>query len=64
MLTLFSFLTLLLVSTKSPQLPYVVKFLLIAAYLASYNPPKSDQRFFSKVINHTSYIYMSLIRLI
>ncbi|XP_014677965.1 PREDICTED: origin recognition complex subunit 5-like [Priapulus caudatus] len=32
----------------SVELPYYSKFLLIAAYLASYNPAKSDRRFFSK----------------
>ena len=30
------------------ELPYCSKFLLIAAYLASYNPPKTDKRFFLK----------------
>ncbi len=30
------------------ELPFYSKFLLIAAYLASYNPVKSDRRFFSK----------------
>jgi len=30
------------------ELPYYSKFLLIAAYLASYNPQKSDKRFFVK----------------
>ncbi|KAL4208610.1 origin recognition complex, subunit 5 [Rhizopus microsporus] len=30
------------------ELPYYTKFLLIAAYLASYNPPRFDVRFFSK----------------
>ncbi|KAL7639482.1 UNVERIFIED_CONTAM: hypothetical protein RMT77_009983 [Armadillidium vulgare] len=32
------------------ELPFYSKFLLISAYLASYNPPKSDKRFFTK--NH------------
>lgn len=30
------------------ELPYYSKYLLIAAYLASYNPAKSDKKFFSK----------------
>ncbi|CDW54727.1 ORC5 C domain containing protein [Trichuris trichiura] len=30
------------------ELPLLAKFLLIAAYIASYNPPKSDRRFFLK----------------
>ncbi|KAG4090746.1 origin recognition complex subunit 5-like protein [Neocallimastix lanati (nom. inval.)] len=30
------------------ELPYYTKFLLIASYLASYNPPRYDLRFFSK----------------
>ncbi|XP_074645442.1 origin recognition complex subunit 5-like [Tubulanus polymorphus] len=30
------------------ELPYYSKFMLIAAYLASYNPAKSDRRFFTK----------------
>ncbi|KAL5484618.1 hypothetical protein EMCRGX_G021147 [Ephydatia muelleri] len=34
--------------TKSLELPYVSKFLLMAAYLASYNPARMDRRFFSK----------------
>ncbi|XP_045761887.1 origin recognition complex subunit 5-like [Maniola jurtina] len=43
-----------LLSTKafaqSFELPFYSKFLLIAAYLASYNPPKEDKRLFMK--NH------------
>lgn len=43
-----------LTSTKtfaqSFELPYYAKFLLISAYLASYNPPKEDKRLFMK--NH------------
>jgi hypothetical protein len=31
------------------ELPYFSKFLLIAAYIASYNPSKTDRRFFVKV---------------
>lgn len=31
------------------ELPYYSKFLLIAAYLASYNPARTDRRFFLKV---------------
>ena len=34
------------------ELPYYSKFLLIAAYLASYNPAKSDKKFFAKVRKH------------
>lgn len=41
-----------LTSTKtfaqSFELPYYAKYLLIAAYLASYNPPKEDKRLFMK----------------
>ncbi|XP_047035208.1 origin recognition complex subunit 5 [Helicoverpa zea] len=41
-----------LTSTKtfaqSFELPYYAKFLLIASYLASYNPPKEDKRLFMK----------------
>ncbi|XP_067948642.1 origin recognition complex subunit 5-like [Watersipora subatra] len=33
---------------QSVELPYFSKYLLIAAYLASYNPAKSDRRFFVK----------------
>lgn len=33
---------------KCIELPYVSKFLLMAAYLASYNPARMDRRFFSK----------------
>ena len=36
------------------ELPYYSKYLLIAAYIASYNPAKSDRKFFAKV-------YQSLI---
>uniref|UniRef100_A0ACB8FQK6 Origin recognition complex subunit 5 n=1 Tax=Sphaerodactylus townsendi TaxID=933632 RepID=A0ACB8FQK6_9SAUR len=32
------------------ELPYYSKFLLIAAYLASYNPARTDKRFFMKVV--------------
>ncbi|KAK3103287.1 hypothetical protein FSP39_018199 [Pinctada imbricata] len=35
-------------SRTSVELPYYSKFLLIAAYLTSYNPAKSDKRFFVK----------------
>ena len=31
------------------DLPYYTKFLLIASYLASYNPPRFDVRYFAKV---------------
>ncbi|MGH0160529.1 UNVERIFIED_CONTAM: hypothetical protein FKN15_039007 [Acipenser sinensis] len=33
------------------ELPYYSKFLLIAAYLASFNPARADKRFFLKVLN-------------
>nr|XP_002740279.1 PREDICTED: origin recognition complex subunit 5-like [Saccoglossus kowalevskii] len=33
---------------SSVELPYYSKYLLIAAYLASYNPTRTDKRFFSK----------------
>lgn len=33
------------------ELPFYSKYLLIAAYLASYNPAKSDKRFFCKVMS-------------
>ena len=36
------------VSRLSVELPFLTKFLLIAAYIASYNPVKSDKRFFMK----------------
>ena len=36
-------------SGQVPELPLYSKYLLIAAYLASYNPSSSDKRFFSKV---------------
>eukprot|EP00088_Acartia_fossae_P049968 TRINITY_DN5551_c0_g1_i7.p1 TRINITY_DN5551_c0_g1~~TRINITY_DN5551_c0_g1_i7.p1 ORF type:complete len:428 (-),score=59.39 TRINITY_DN5551_c0_g1_i7:247-1530(-) len=32
----------------TPELPYYSKFLLISAYLASYNPQRTDKRFFVK----------------
>lgn len=32
------------------ELPYYTKYLLVAAYLASYNPEKSDQRVFFKAL--------------
>lgn len=32
------------------ELPFYSKFLLIAAYLASYNPSQTDRRFFVKVL--------------
>lgn len=37
-------------SSRSPlELPVYTKYLLIASYLASYNPAKSDKKFFMKV---------------
>ncbi|MCJ1447881.1 MAG: hypothetical protein MMC23_008393 [Stictis urceolatum] len=40
---------------RKPQdlLPYYSKYLLIAAYLASYNPPRTDRTFFSKSSEHS-----------
>jgi len=38
------------------ELPVYSKYLVIAAYIASYNPAKSDKRFFSKV-EQSSDIY-------
>ncbi|KAI8087840.1 origin recognition complex subunit 5 C-terminus-domain-containing protein [Gilbertella persicaria] len=35
-------------STPDIELPFYTKFLLIAAYLASYNPPRFDVRYFAK----------------
>ena len=35
-------------STNSLELPYYTKFLLISSFLASFNPPRLDVRFFSK----------------
>lgn len=35
-------------SRSHVELPYYSKFLLIASYLASYNPAKTDKRFFAK----------------
>lgn len=37
------------------ELPYYSKFILIAAYLASYNPSRTDKRFFLKVIITSFY---------
>ena len=37
------------VSRNQVELPYYSKYLLVAAYLASYNPAISDKRFFCKV---------------
>ena len=34
---------------SSLELPLFSKYLLLASYIASYNPAKSDKRFFSKV---------------
>ncbi|KAF9408711.1 Origin recognition complex subunit 5, partial [Podila epigama] len=36
------------------DLPYYTKFILIASFLASYNPPKLDMRYFAKVSNQGS----------
>lgn len=42
-----------LASKAQVELPYYSKYLLIAAYLASYNPVKSDKRFFVKLSSKT-----------
>ena len=39
------------------ELPYYSKFILIAAYLASYNPARTDKRFFLKVIISFHFIF-------
>ncbi|KAF9283410.1 Origin recognition complex subunit 5 [Mortierella alpina] len=36
---------------KTFDLPYYTKFILIASFLASYNPPRLDMRYFAKVSN-------------
>ncbi|XP_074050087.1 origin recognition complex subunit 5 isoform X3 [Macrotis lagotis] len=36
------------------ELPYYSKFILIAAYLASYNPTRTDKRFFLKAVEQKS----------
>lgn len=41
------------------ELPYYSKFLLIAAYLASFNPARTDRRFFLKV--YWSILIFSLL---
>ena len=38
---------------SSLELPHYSKYLLLAAYIASYNPAKTDKRFFSKVSLYT-----------
>ena len=46
------------------ELPYYSKFLLIAAYLASFNPARTDKRFFLKVsVLMATTIYESLTAL-
>lgn len=35
------------------ELPFYTKFLLIAAFLASYNPPRLDVRYFSRIGDDT-----------
>jgi origin recognition complex subunit 5 len=37
-----------LLNKSHVELPFYSKYLLIAAYLASYNPAKSDRKFFAK----------------
>ena len=46
------------------ELPVHTKYLLIAAYLASYNPASSDKRFFAKVccdLIHCCDVYFLLL---
>lgn len=43
------------------ELPYYSKFLLIAAYLASYNPVRTDKRFFLKVKGFFVFSYRNPI---
>uniref|UniRef100_A0A0B7A6K7 Origin recognition complex subunit 5 n=1 Tax=Arion vulgaris TaxID=1028688 RepID=A0A0B7A6K7_9EUPU len=43
-----------ILSRSHVELPYYSKFLLIAAYLASYNPMKCDRRFFAKYTEKVS----------
>lgn len=38
------------------ELPHLSKYLLLAAYLASYNPANTDKRFFSKVGDVMCYV--------
>ena len=45
-------------SRLSVELPFFSKFLLISAYLASYNPVKSDKRFFMKHHGKVSHLYV------
>jgi len=40
------------------ELPVYSKYLVIAAYIASYNPVKSDKRFFSKVVIEQNTVAM------
>ena len=42
----------------SVELPFYSKYILLAAYLASYNPPKTDKRFFSKVYQQAIFYTM------
>ena len=45
-----------LVNRAPIELPFYGKYLLIAAYLASYNPAKCDKRFFVMVCSNIIYI--------
>ncbi|CAO0796824.1 unnamed protein product [Mucor circinelloides] len=40
--------------SKEVELPFYSRFLLIAAYLASYNPPRFDVRYFAKSTNEAT----------
>ncbi|KAH7931630.1 hypothetical protein HPB52_025529 [Rhipicephalus sanguineus] len=42
------------------ELPFHARFLLLAAYLASYNPPGTDRKFFVKVTAHDPLILLQL----
>ena len=44
-------------SSTEHNLPYFTKYLMIAAYLSSYNPVKTDRKFFSKV----SELHVSMV---
>ena len=44
-----------MLSRSHVELPFYSKYLLIAAYIASYNPVKSDRRFFKKVSYNSAF---------
>ena len=47
-------------SSTEHNLPYFTKYLMIAAYLSSYNPVKTDRKFFSKVSEFTE-LHVSIV---